>query len=441
MLTMLGAVTGIMGLTACTPQPAHGRQGADQARHGRPGVDVRSRRGLLSGPGTGCLTSVDGVRYGPGLLLPTWLPPGFRMAADTQVGSAAPTENYTLASRRPHPPRIELSFASYSGSLARYPGSRRELRGQVYIQGYRGRLAARRSRSVSAYWKPDNVHLISVTGYKLPVSAVIAVARNVWFDPPGLQLLPLSPGLVVGRLAAIGAARRVTGEVASRSAAKLTSWAEVVALLETAHAEGEIASVPGATVPGRWQPVWVVFLADRAVLVVVNAATGRPVVTTPVHGRPAWFGVLTDRSRTSASHCQGGSSSRLPFGVLTRDEEGYIVRAQPAEPVDSSGHASSSVMLKLTTVPAMNSADPGLYGGCVDQGCSINELVWVVVTTVRASPGTTVACLPPFAPVRRGYRPSQVRQYYGVAVFGNVGIYCDELPAPIRRLRDLAPPG
>ncbi len=446
---MLGAITGVMWVTACAPPAAHGKHGAAQAKHGAVGAGVQSRHGRLSGPATGCLTSVDGVRYGPGLLLPTWLPPGFRMAADTQFGSTMPTENYTLASRRPDPPRIELGFSNYSGSLAGFPGIRitrgpasrgQASRGPVTIQGRRGRLAARRPRSVSAYWKPDKVDLISVTGYKLPVSAVVAVARNVWFDPPGLQLLPLSPGPVVSRRAAIGAARRATGQPASRSAAKLTSWAEIAALLEVAHSAGEVASVPGATVPGRWQPVWAVFLADGPVLVIVNAATGRPVVTIPVHGRPAWFGVLTDRSRVSARRCQGGSRSRLPFGVPTRDEEGYIVRAQPARPAASGGRASRSVLLKLTTVPAMNSADPGIYGGCVEQSCSINELAWVTITTVRADSGTTLACLPSSASVPRGSPPSQVHRYYGVAIFGNVGIYCGELPAPIRRLKDLAPP-
>ncbi len=132
----------------------------------------------------------------------------------------------------------------------------------------------------------------------------------------------------------------------------------------------------------------------------------------------------------------GGSRSLVPFGVLTRDEEAYVVATDQV----ATSHSSNSVTLKLTTVPAVNRADPGIFGGCVQQSCSIRELVWMIITTVRASPGTTVPCLPASASSPQHYRPSQVSEYVWITVPGNDSTYCDRLPAPIAGLRDLAPP-
>jgi hypothetical protein len=62
----------------------------------------------------------------------------------------------------------------------------------------------------------------------------------------------------------------------------------------------------------------------------------------------------------------------MPFGMLTRTEERYAAG-------QSSGHwpagSVGSTRLVLSTVSAVNKAEPGLYGGCVRQNCSISELV------------------------------------------------------------------
>lgn len=426
------ALGGAMTLTACTPAgPSSGHQRRDQnagQQHDQPGA-------------TGCAGVIHGVMYGPGRLLPTWLPAGFRRSTATQAGLTMPTENYTRAGGQPDSPRIEVGFANDPRPFTRFSGGQ-AAREYPSIQGHRGRLEAGppAARLISVYWKPDSVHLLKVTGYKVSAAVVVTVAKNLWFDPPGLVPLPLRAGSIVSKRVAIEVALRVGDIAAGRSIAKLTSWAEVAALLAAGHAGGVLAGLPGAFASERWQPVWTVLVTGTATgaatVVLVNAATGQPLVTAPTAGHPAWFSALTDRSRTLAHRCQGGSLVRVPFGILTRNEEAFVVGA--TQPVFT--HASTTVRLKLTTVPAMDRADSGIYGGCAQQSCSINELVWVIITTVRASTGSTVACLPGFASHPPGYRPGHVKKYFLVSVPGNDGIYCRSLPDRIARLRDLSPP-
>jgi hypothetical protein len=60
-----------------------------------------------------------------------------------------------------------------------------------------------------------------------------------------------------------------------------------------------------------------------------------------------------------------------------------------------------------------------MYGGCVQQNCSIGELVWVTITTDRARPGHTLQCLPPSASVPPGYRPSAaLSEWSGISRVG-----------------------
>ncbi|HEY7915608.1 MAG TPA: hypothetical protein VIC86_01400, partial [Acidimicrobiales bacterium] len=153
-------------------------------------------------------------------------------------------------------------------------------------------------------------------------------------------------------------------------------------------------------------------------------------------GGTAWFAALTDRD-PELGGCPGGSTARLPFGVLTRDEESYAVRAAV---VPGSTGETTSVILKLTTIPALNRADPGLYGGCVQQNCSLPELVWPSIVIVHAPAGQKVACLPPEASVPPGYRPRQVKQYVRIGVTGSGEIACGPLPPWVDQLKDLSPP-
>lgn len=433
------ALSGTLALTACSPDGS-----ASQPRHTRTTGHSRGRpRPLLLG--TGCARTIHGVIYGPGRLLPTWLPTGFRHSAATQTGLATPTENYTLATSRPHPPRIEVGFANDPRPFARFTGGR-PAREYPTIEGHRGRLEAGppTARLISVYWKPDSVHLLEVTGYKVSAAEVVTVAKNVWFDPPGLVPLPVIPGRIVSKRAAVDMAQRAIDVAIGHSIAKLTSWAEVAVMLQAGHAAADLKTVPGAFASGRWQPIWTVLVTDvgsgATAVVLINAATGQPVVTVRADGHPAWFDALTDRSRTADRRCQGGSRARLPFGVLTRNEERFVVSASAPHPIPGADHARTTVQLKLTTVPAMNRAASGIYGGCAQQSCSIEELVWLIVTTVRANPGSTLSCLPSWTDSAPGYRPKQVKQYFWVSVPGNYGVYCAKLPTAIMRLADLSPP-
>jgi hypothetical protein len=36
-------------------------------------------------------------------------------------------------------------------------------------------------------------------------------------------------------------------------------------------------------------------------------------------------------------------------------------------------------------------ADPGLYGGCLQQNCETRQLVWLTIGIVHAAPGKTLA--------------------------------------------------
>ncbi|MGH9129997.1 MAG: hypothetical protein ACRDY2_13815 [Acidimicrobiales bacterium] len=217
--------------------------------------------------------------------------------------------------------------------------------------------------------------------------------------------------------------------------AKLTSWTEVSALMQSIGYEHGITQVPSALTGAPWKPVWAVLIGGNK-LVVLDATTAQVEATIPAGNQPSWFAALTNRDPAQAG-CPGGSTSRVPFGVLTRNEESYMLRnAAPGAPKG----AITSMTLKLTTVPVLNRADPGLYGGCVQQSCTLDELVWVPVTVVQAQPGKTLACLPASVSYPAGYRPKQVSEYTTLSVPGNAQISCGPPPPWVSRLADLAPP-
>ncbi len=358
-----------------------------------------------------------------------------------------PVVTYSLAGTRPDPPRLELQVSNDRRRLSPFDGGRPAAT-PVTVQGHLGLLesGAPTPQFTGVRWKPGRTYLLSVVGYKLPGSVVLRVARHVSFGPPGVISLPVAAGRIITRQEAVAIAGRATHLSVSHATTKLSSWTEVNALRQAAGGRGDgVLKVPGTVSSAPWRTVWAVRLTGRIgatgsapqpSLVVIAAASGRAEVTARA-GDPAWFAALTDRDPAVKHRCPGGSRARLPFGVLTRDEEAYTV-AKPS--AASTGQARTSVVLKLTTVRAVNKADPNLYGGCVEQNCSLDELVWVTVETVRAEPGKTVACLPGSVSVPAGYHPKQVQQYFVIRVPGNLGIGCSGVPSPIRRLTDLAPP-
>ncbi|HYK32696.1 MAG TPA: hypothetical protein VEV63_12070 [Streptosporangiaceae bacterium] len=304
----------------------------------------------------------------------------------------------------------------------------------VLIQGHRGLIESGppSPQSIGVYWKPRPGYLVSVVGYKVPAAIVLQVAKKVSFVAPGIVALPVTPGRIVTRQAAISAAERATRVRWRHAVAKLSTWTEIQAL---AGRRQQIPAAPRLLTGSPWRPVWAVLLTgSRATpsVAVIDAASGQEEFRIGGHG--LWFRALTDRDPTRTGRCPGGSSALVPFGVPTRDEQAYMAY-RPA-----TAHARTSVRLVLSTVPAVNKADSGLFGGCVQQNCSLDQLVWVTITTVRANPGKTVACLPGSVSVPAGYRPKQVKQYYSVEIPDSIGIGCGKVPDSLKALKDLAPP-
>lgn len=304
----------------------------------------------------------------------------------------------------------------------------------IVIQGHRGFLESGPPdpQFIGVYWKPSAAYLVSVIGYEVPASVVLRAARNVSFSAPGIISLPVAPGRIVARQAAIAAAERAASARWQHPTVKLTSWTEIEALATRVL---QVPAAPQVLTGSPWRPVWAVLLTGSQAppsVVVVDAGSG--LAEFSLSDRGSWFAALTDRDLTRTRQCPGGSSALVPFGVLTRNEQAFAAY-RPA-----TSRANTSVQLILSTVPAVNRADNGLYGGCVQQNCSIDQLVWVTIATVRAAPGKTVACLPGSVSVPPGYKPKQVKQYYSVSVPDNFGIGCGKEPTSLSALKDLAPP-
>jgi len=389
-----------------------------------------------------CTTTVHGVVEGRGSISAAWLPPGYSPQPESAPASPLPASAYAKVTGHPDQPRIMLNSSYQAGPVTGADGGAGKGT-PVRIQGHGGLIESGppAPQLVGVYWKPSAGFLVSVVGYNVGQSVVLQVARHVSFAAPGIIALPVMPGPIVTRQAAIASARRAAARSAGGPArldgsAKLSSWTEIAAV--AARAQQNLAPPPGLAA-SPWRPVWAVLLTGTSTaptVVVVDAASGRAEFT--VHERGSWFTALTDRAMPASGHCPGGSSARVPFGVLTRSEQEY------AEGSHSPGIAAKSSVSRveyvLSTVSAVNAADPSLYGGCIQQDCSIDELVWVTITTVRADPGKTVACLPGGVSVPSGYHAKRVREYYSVSVPDNVAIGCRPLPAQWTHLQDLAPP-
>ncbi|MHB8295738.1 MAG: hypothetical protein ACYDH5_14165 [Acidimicrobiales bacterium] len=401
--------------------------------------------------------TVHGVVAGPGSLTAAWLPAGFRLhRSNPGTSSSPPSATYTKATTvssatASGATRVSLGLSYSAGPLSNAtPGSNSAQR--VVVQGHPGLLdtGPPAPQLAGVYWKPAPGEVLSVVGSEMPAPEVLKVAEHVVFSPPTSVSLPNAPGVIVTRAAAIAAALRAAGGTAALRAsggtgpsarAKLSSWTEVQALLQASHYGSGTFTAPSVLVTAPWKPVWAVLVdGTEPELVVVDATSGHPLLTIPAGNHPSWFAALTDRSQRPGGSCPGESTSALPFGVLTRQEETYTAGGLGA-PVGVPGeHARTTVLLKLTTVPALDRADPGIYGGCVQQDCALEQLTWLRADVVSAPAGRTLACLPGWASVPPGYHPKQVKQYTTISIPGSVGITCGPPPRWLSSLRDLAPP-
>jgi hypothetical protein len=393
-----------------------------------------------------CTTAVHGVVPGPASLSAQWLPAGFRITSGTPSDPSAGL-TYTAENGGPDPARIELHLGNSPGPLVPSDGPR-PTAVTVEVQGNPAlfETGAPDPDFMGVYWKPIAGDLLTIVGYKLPAETVIETAQHVAFSAPQAVSLPLSPGPIISGSTAVTEARHVAHSPRFAARAKLSSWTEVNAMLHASRFGSGPTAIGGGT-ETPWKPVWAVLLssADQTSgsgtrsssdeLVVVDADTGKLLSMTATEDNQAWFIAMTNRDPTLGG-CPGGSNSRLPFGVLTRDEEAYAVAHLPGPAAQ--GPITSNI-LKLTTVTALNQADPGLYGGCVQQDCSLRELIWPAIVIVHAPPGRTLACLPPSASYPPGYRPKQVHEYVTISVLDNSSIYCGSIPSGVKQLTDLAP--
>lgn len=381
----------------------------------------------------GCASVVRGMVSGPATLTARWLPSGFRHGHPAAYKAALPSMMFMSKSH--DGARIELSVELHSAVLHPADAAGRSVVRPVIVDGKPGYVGTGKPdpRFVNVYWKLASRYLLSVSGYKVPEREVLRVARHTRFTPPNTTSLPLDPGTVVTRNAAVAAARRSARGRPQVANAKLTSWTEASTLL-SAHTGRAAPSAPDPLRARPWRPVWAVLLsaAGERSLVLVDGGTGKTVTVLDA-GQPRWYSALTDRA---GGGCPGGSTARLPFGVLTRDEASYAagLGSQHWPP-----GVKGSTRIVLSTVPEVNAADPGLYGGCIQQNCSIAQLVWVTITTERGIGAHRLQCPPPGVSEPAGYRSHKVRETFSVDVPDNGEFGCTPLPRPIRALKDLAP--
>jgi len=391
-----------------------------------------------------CITTTPGVAPAPASLRPGFLSAGFRLTAGNPANLAAGTVTYSLTG--PDPARVEFSLSNDSGPLTPAVGGRPTAR-SVRIQGLPGLLESGPPDPafIGVYWKPKPNDLVSLVGYKMLAATVLQVADHADVSAGGVVALPIAPGSIISRAKAVAIAQVEFPQ--STATAKLSSWTEVSRLIQASDYGKGMFAVPATLAGAPWTPIWGVLVIPRQQgsapaaqagreLVILNAATGTKELTASAGDHSSWFSALTDRD-PSLRGCPGGSTARLPFGVLTRDEEAYtLANAQQFV----FGDLQATIVLKLTTIPTLNRADPGLYGGCLQQSCSLDELVWPTIEVLRAPPGKTLSCPPPWVSTPSGIRSKPTKQYVIISVPNNSESGCGALPAWVSRLKDLAPP-
>jgi len=393
---------------------------------------------------TACTSLVRGVTTGSAAIGVGYRPPRFALSSGdpSDLGQAG-TVTYDRPGGPGGPAQLQINLSNYPAGL----GTVRTGYGKptsITIGGRPG-LLSRYPASVGVYYKPTARFLIGVVGHNVPATTIIKVARNLSFRPPAIIELPVGAGHVMTKAAALAIARRSASVPAGPAAVKLSSWTEILAMMRASGFGHGIFVVPPVMNASPWRPVWAVLLAppghglftQRADLVVIVAAGGQRLRIGPGN-HPSWFRVLSDRN-PGLRGCPGGTSTRLPFGVLTRNEAAYVVRGGTAQPLGSARGETTTYVLKLTTVAALSRADPGLYGGCVRQDCALNELIWPTIAVTRTVPRHTLTCPPASVSVPSTYRPKQVREMFSVSVPDNSEVGCGKLPAWVARLKDLAP--
>ena len=261
--------------------------------------------------------------------------------------------------------------------------------------------------------------------------------------PGGVVPLPLVPGRIVSRQRAIAAAEKLFRGHVSEAKAKLSSWTEVVALLQ---ASGKDTSELGHTAPVEltaqpWRPVWAVRMTvsgghlpspGGGMLAVLSAVTGASEILTSPGGHSSWFATLSDRDPTLKG-CPGGSSARVPFGVLTRDEEAYAVRNPPVRHGPPAGRRRARADDRAGAQPGRSRPRRRMRPAeLLDRRARLAD-------NRRHHAGREDSSRPPrWESTPPGGRTTRTEQYYLISVPA-ICTRCGPLPAWVSRLKDLAP--
>ena len=333
MAGLLGALLG-----ACT-----------QVRTSGPSQDT-----LLGAPLSECaasflvVTGLTGERLHPQLL-----PPGFflEQGSETELGQGWLT--YITAGSGDSP---WLEMGKYNTTLPPADLLGEEQKQSVTIQGRPGVSAiAPFGETVNVAWEESAGIVVFVTGHKLALADVVAIAQSVEYMPGSTFTYPIRPTVTLSRERAL--ARFPGGGSASK--AILTSFGEVDTVLLGLSLPLNHVPVLNPTIEvGR--PVWVVW-SNAGKGVVVDAVSG-DIVASLASINGAALASLSDRSRPGCLP---------PFGVLTRSEIDFVTR-----PLDR-----ATTTMKLVTLQTLTSiAETNELGNCLTlHACDPNVPVWVMI--------------------------------------------------------------
>jgi hypothetical protein len=398
---------------------------------------------------------------GNGAVTASYLPPGFHLKsgnpADVGLGQSSSPLNYVSANPWQH---LSISTNAASQPLGQQLIEQSNFRYRkfpVVINGHAGVLltSSRNNPTVEVDWLVTADTSLSVDGYLLTSARLEEVARGVTFHPPTVVTLPLTPGRIVSE----AEAARTASAMGHVVAAKLSSFFEVGTLAEFGNPQREVSNLspppaisiqvdqdgrPIVEAPGApsvlinepWRPIWAIMLQSKNV-VLVDAASGQRLWSFDGGPNTAWFSAVTNR-QPGRPDCLGGSTARIPFGVLTLAELEHrsAGRLRPAVP-----DATTTTYYKLAALPALNNQDTGQ--GCL-QYCDLGTVEWITMTVTVAKPGTKIACPIPEGPGRgpgRGGRsgPPKTTAYSQFSYGNGGGINCG-LPQPwYTNLKNLAP--
>ncbi len=217
-----------------------------------------------------CTTTVHGMVFGRSTLTASFIPAKFRLTSGNLTDFT-----YSLESGTTSPPHVEISLSNFRAGLNGGVGGL-SVPIKVRVQGQPALLENGASRGmpfIGVYWKQGSAHLLSVVGYKLSKSMLLRVAAHVHARLGGEIPLPLNPGHLLSREAAVSVARDSMPFHPGRTRAKLSSWTEVLGLLP------EKFRVPSSFDPTPWHPIWAVMVTHGGHLprlVLINAHSGWP---------------------------------------------------------------------------------------------------------------------------------------------------------------------